>query len=310
MKVIFIYPDFREKKLAQKLGEKHEVILVTKEEIGGKTPQEFINKNQPDFVYVNSITRGEWLVASRKCKVKSILYLQERKEEYLRLLLAGKVKVELMDNVDILLCSSPTVKRDVEEFFLSFPPVCEVLEGNLDCDKILEETKLTQPLPKNAFGEIINKEKPIICAKSGWEIFVKTTKKLPQLQFLWLGELDKATQLDNLFGIGKVESYYFYLSLADLLVVCSEEKGEKLVEEALVLGKQAVCFSKAGESRFLLDKKGYVINGEANVDLLVRFIQRLFTEEKERIFVPQWLEKVQGEIIRKNDKFALFAQIL
>ncbi|MBR8828829.1 MAG: hypothetical protein DSM107014_13160 [Gomphosphaeria aponina SAG 52.96 = DSM 107014] len=301
MKIMLIDPEEKGKNLVESWEQEHEVIVVDTR----NNPHKFILKHQPDLVYVNSISAVEWVVASRECGVKNTLHCTERKEEYLRLLLLGKVRVELMDNVDTLLCASLEVKQDVEEFFLTLPPICEVVEDELTHDKMLEKAKLIQTLPKNAFGEIIDEEKPIIGAKSGWEIFVETAKKLPQLQFLWLGELGSGEKLSNLFSTGKVESYDFYLGLADLLVVC--EKGEKLVEKALILGKQVVCFSQAGDCRFVLDKYGYVITGEANVELLVGFIQRLFPEEEKGIFVPQWLGKVQAEFIRKHDKFSLVA---
>jgi len=308
---------------------------VTQEGFGSKvkTAIKFIQERKPDLVYINSAASGEWVIASRKCKVKNIFHLHEMKNECMSLLLCKTVTLDVMNYVDFAIYASKDVEKDAGDFFDSQPPESTIMDYFFDCQQILGKSQIEEPLPQNARGEKINKDQPIVCGcgvachRKGVDIFFDTACQLPHLQFLWIGQWKspqgyhnpiagryEREKLKNFFICGEVTNPYFYLNLADLFVLCSREDPNPLIViEALILGKQAVCFSKTGGRRFTLDRYGYVISGPPKVELLVSFINRLFPPPNYEPFVPNWLSLVQEAIIKDCDKkgvLAKFEQIL
>lgn len=303
------------------INNSHEVRLSPFEE-KVETAKAFIRQHQPDLVYVNSVASGEWVVASRLCNVKNIFHVHEMRDECLSLLRVRCATLDIMDYVDLLICVSKDVERDVREFFDSMPPQCVIVDHFFDCEKILNQAKVEQPLPKNAKGDIINRNQLIVCAcgvashRKGTDLFFETARQLPHLQFLWIGKWQAtglpenpaekryiAEKLDNFFISGEVTNPYFYLNLADLFVLCSREDPQPLIVfEALILGKQSVCFSSSGGSRFILDRHGYVLHGEPTVDRLISFISLTLKSSDDSSCVPKWINYLQASIIKKHDK--------
>ncbi len=287
-----------------------------------ETAKEFIQQQKPDFVYVNSVASGEWVVASRLCGVKNIFHIHEMRDECLSLLLVSAATLDIMDYADFVICASKDVEQSVCSLFDSQPPACTVMDYFFDCEKILEQSKLERSLPKNAKDVPIDRGKSIVCAcgvaskRKGVDIFFDTAHQLPHLQFLWIGKWNSSEsnknpieerylteRLDNFFITGEVENPHFYLNLADLFVLSSREDPNPLIViEALILGKQVVCFSKTGGRRFTLDSYGYVITGYPNVELLIAFINRIFPPPDYYSFVPQWLVNVQRLVIASYEK--------
>lgn len=303
------------------INNSHEVRLSPFEE-KVDTAKAFIEEHQPDLVYVNSVASGEWVVASRLCGVKNIFHVHEMRDECLSLLRVRCATLDIMEYVDLLICVSKDVERDVREFFDSMPSQCVIVDHFFDCEKILNQAKIEQPLPKNAKGEIINRNQPIVCAcgvgshRKGTDIFFETARQLPHIQFLWIGKwhvtglpenpAEKSyisEKLDNFFISGEVKNPYFYLDLADLFVLCSREDPQPLIVfEALILGNQSVCFSSSGGSRFILDKYGYVLHGEPSVERLVSCINQMFPAPDFKIFKPEWQQAMQRLLIETYDK--------
>ncbi|MGB3558765.1 MAG: glycosyltransferase, partial [Geitlerinemataceae cyanobacterium] len=289
------------------INNSHEVRLSPFEE-KVETAKAFIRQHQPDLVYVNSVASGEWVVASRLCEVKNIFHVHEMRDECLSLLRVRCATLDIMNYVDLLICVSKDVERDVRDFFDSMPPQYVIVNHFFDCEKILNQAKVEETLPKNAKGEIIDKNQPIVCAcgvashRKGTDIFFETARQLSHLQFLWIGKWQAmglpenpaekryiAEKLDNFFISGEVTNPYFYLNLADLFVLCSREDPQPLIVfEALILGKQTVCFSSSGGSRLILDKYGYVLHGEPSVDRLVSYISQICPAPEFQIFKPGW----------------------
>ncbi|MGB3239048.1 MAG: glycosyltransferase, partial [Geitlerinemataceae cyanobacterium] len=169
---------------------------------------------------------------------------------------------------------------------------------------------------------------PIVCAcgvashRKGTDIFFETARQLPHLQFLWIGKWQAtglpenpaekryiAETLDNFFISGEVTNPYFYLNLADLFVLCSREDPQPLIVfEALILGKQAVCFSSSGGSRSILDKYGYVLHGEPSVDRLVSYISQICPAPEFQIFKPGWQGTMQNVVRERYDKLGVLSR--
>ena len=309
------------------INNSHEVRLSPFEE-KVETAKAFISEHQPDLVYVNSVASGEWVVASRLCGVKNIFHVHEMRDECLSLLRVRCATLDIMNYVDLLVCVSQDVERDVREFFDSMPPVCTIVEHFFDCEKIQLRSQVEEPLPKNAKGGIINRNQPIICAcgvasdRKGTDIFFDTAIRLPQIQFLWIGKWNSTDishnpveeryereKLENFFISGEVTNPYFYLNLADLFVLCSREDPQPLIVfEALILGKPAVCFSHAGGSKFILDRFGYVLHGEASVERLVSYISQIYRVPNGQIFRSGWQETMQNTVIQRYDKSGVLSK--
>lgn len=303
------------------INNSHEVRLSPFEE-KVETAKGLIEQYKPDLVYVNSVASGEWVIAARTCGVKNIFHVHEMRDECLSLLRVRCATLDIMDYVDLLICVSKDVERDAREFFDSMPSQCVIVDHFFDCEKILNQAKIEQPLPKNAKGEIINRNQPIVCAcgvashRKGTDLFFEAARQLPHLQFLWIGKwhatglpenpVEKiylADKLDNFFISGEVTNPYFYLNLADLFVLCSREDPQPLIVfEALILGKQSVCFSESGGSRFILDRYGYVLHGEPSVERLVSYLNRMFANPGDRPFQPGWQDTMQSIVIEQYGK--------
>lgn len=287
-----------------------------------ETAKQFIKQHNPELVYVNSVASAEWVVASRICKVKNIFHLHEMEDECRSQLLMRNVTLDIMNYTDFAIYVSPDVEKNASAFFDSKPPNSIVMDCFFDCEKIIHQAKLEQPLPKNIKEENIDLNKPIVCAsgvasyRKGVDIFFETACKLPHLQFLWIGKWNSEGKYtnpiekkhlsenpSNFFLTGEVENPYFYLNLADLFVLSSREDPNPLIViEALILGKQALCFSKTGGRRFVLDRWGYVLNGHPTVELLESFINRIFPPPDYLAFTPRWLGDAQKSIIKHCDK--------
>lgn len=287
-----------------------------------ETAIKVIKQQEPDLVYVNSVASSEWVVASRLCGIKNIFHIHEMKSECMELLMSQAATPDVLNYTDLVIYGSQAVERDVRDFFDSQPPASTVQNYFFDCPKILDLSNLEQPLPQNAQGQVMEKQKPVVCAwgiashSKGVDLFFETAQRLPHLQFLWIGQwystdgsynpvehIFQKEKLDNFFITGEVDNPYFYLNLADLFVLSSREDNRLLtVIETLILGKQAVCFSKTGGARFILDRYGYVISGEPNLDLLVQFIKRLFPESDGSISIPEWLTTMEQKILKMYNK--------
>jgi glycosyltransferase involved in cell wall biosynthesis len=351
--------------LAKLFAHRHEVILVTKQ--GGtllkqaiannpegihyidtnnshevsrssfpekvETARKLIEQYNPDFVYVNSVASGEWVVASRLCGVKNLLHVHEMKKECLSQVRMRCVTLDIMEYADFVLYPSKDVEQDAVQFFDPVPKASAIVDYFFDCDAILENARTEEPLPQNAKGLEIDRERPIVCAcgvashRKGVDFFFEAARQLPQLQFLWVGKWrsdemsvnpieSKFSQdsLANFFLSGEVKNPHFYLNLADIFVLTSREDPQPLIVfEALILGKQAMCFSGTGGTRFVLDRYGYVLHGEPSVERLVSFLDRIFPATSARSFIPTWLDdmkKAVSDRYGKQEALAHFEQLI
>lgn len=279
----------------------------------------FIQQQQPDFVYVNSVASSEWVIASKLCGIRNAFHVHEMKNECMSQLMSGTVTLDIMDYTDLVICPSKAVANDIHTFFASSPARVELMEYFFDYEKILSLSNTEQPLPTNGKGGLIQRNRPIVCAggvashRKGVDIFFDAARQMPHLQFLWVGRWKSTVtainpveslldQVDNFYVTHEVTNPYFYLNLADCFVLSSREDPQPLIVfEALFLGKQVVCFSSTGGSKDVLDRYGYVISGSPSVELLVSFINRLFSKPSFRIFTPEWLDEAQKVLIATHD---------
>lgn len=289
-----------------------------------ETARSLIEKHQPDLVYVNSVVSGEWVIAAKLSHVKNIFHIHEMLEGLHSALQMRTISLDLMDYTDLLICASQDVLESTQKTFSSSPKSSVVMECGFDCEKILTLASVSQSMPHNAKGKYIDPKKVIVCAcgtathRKGIDIFFNTASSFTDIQFLWIGQWInpfetnpmansfKDEKLDNFFITDETENPYFYMNLADLFVLTSREDSNPLVVyEALILGKQTVCFSKTGGSRVLLDRYGYTITGYADKDNLVSFIKKVVTNGTS-IYSPAWTKKITSEVFSKWDIKVVF----
>ncbi|MCU0524007.1 MAG: sulfotransferase domain-containing protein [Elainella sp. Prado103] len=344
--------------LARKLAHNHEIILVTKEsgplwdeildekphgmsfhnantaygicnlsfEEKVETARLFLNRVKPDLVYANSAESAEWAIAAKMLKIRNIFHLHEMKIGLNSALKTKCLSLDIMDYVDQLICVSRDVEHDVFAVLPVKPKNSIVLENFFECDRLRELSQIEMPLPNNALGEVIKRDRPIICGcgtasyRKGVDIFFDTARQLPEFQFLWIGKWNtdssnpahqtfETEALSNFFITGEVNNPYFYLGLSNILALTSREDPYPLVVfESLILGKQVICFSETGGSRFILDKWGYVVFGKPNAETLSRLLKKLFAQDFQDSSL-KWMSQTQEEVCRQYNIESAFSKV-
>lgn len=343
--------------LAERLADKHEVILVTKED--GPLLQQWMERNheriscynmntsyqvcklsflekvegakrfladhQPDLVYANSAETAEWVIAARLLQIKNIFHLHEMEDGLRSALRTSCFALDVMKYVDLLICVSKDVEVDIYKTLPIKPKRSIVLANFFETDRILEQSKIAQPLPENALGDALDIDRPLICAcglasyRKGVDIFFEVARHFPQLQFLWIGQWNwdrdnpvgqrfQTELLENFFITGQVSNPYYFLGLSQLMVLTSRiDPNPLVVFEALILGKPVICFTETGGSRFILDQAGYVLTGKPNVNTLVQTIQKMILPDG-RLYLPEWLMEATQQVRDQYDVSSVFRQ--
>lgn len=293
------------------------------------TAQALIQQHQPNLISVHSLACSEWIVAARLEHVRNIVHVYETPQDCISLLNVGRTVPGIMDQIDKLVCPLSEMTRNLKEIFSTLPKNCQTIAPFFDCETLIQLSQVQQPLPTNAQGNALNPELGVIgacgaaIASKGIEVFYRAAAELPHLQFLWIGEWSSNNLFqnpveqqwmiekpDNFFVVDKFENLYFYLNLANLVVSSSSLEAIPLVVlEALVLGKQVACFSKAGLARFLLDRWGYVLSGYPDTKLLVALIDRLFPPPDYQPHPPDWLGDVQQHMTQTVHQKEAFSKL-
>lgn len=284
----------------------------------------FLSRELPDLVYANSVETAEWVIASRMLGIRNIFHLHEMKDALQSALRTACVSLDVMDYVDFLINVSDDVARDALDFFSTQPQKSVVLENFFECDEIIERSQQIQPLPQNSLGQLIDTNKPIVCGcgsanpRKGVDIFFEVAQQIPEIQFLWIGRWknQEANPVDSLFIEEKLPNFfitdevtnpYFYLNLGQMMILTSREDPNPLVVfEALILGKQVVCFTETGGSRFVVDKWGYTLSGSPSCEAIVSFLRKL--QQDNTIHKPKWLPNVVQSVRNEYDIESMFSR--
>jgi L-malate glycosyltransferase len=261
----------------------------------------------PDLLYVNSAGSAEWCVAGQELGLPVVFHAHEMREGLLGLAGADIFKLDIARYVDLLVAASDTVIRDLKRLVrIDFKTICDFGIA-LDVKRILALRTAELPPPVDVKGAALSRSRPVVAMcgaasrRKGSDLFVELAKKLPGIQFLWIGAWFPKEASDNpgyrdfakgkvrnLYVTGSTENPYGYLDLCDLFILTSREDPNPLVvAEAIVLGKKVVGFADTGGSKSFLERYGYGLSGSVDVERLLKLLPRLLAAPA----TPQWLAR-------------------
>jgi glycosyltransferase involved in cell wall biosynthesis len=279
--------------------------------------QKSLREISPDLLYVNSAASAEWCVAGRQLGMPVVFHVHEMQGGLLSLIGADIFKLDIARYVDWLVTASVSVIRDLE--LLVWPSFKRIhnFDIALDVKRILTLRTAEAPAPVNVDGRPLTRNRPTVAmcgtasVRKGTDLFFRLAERLPDIQFLWIGTWfpkearDNPAYADfaqgrapNLFVTGLTDNPYTYLDLCDLFVLTSREDPNPLVvAEAIVLGKKVVGFAETGGSKSFLERFGYALSGNVDVDRLARLVTRMLAAPA----TPEWLARRLEEFRRIVD---------
>jgi len=231
----------------------------------------------PDLIYINTIVPYPWVKYAIDHDVPYILHVHENGQTLKNFEPYFEYFIDKVDGTRVIAVSS-NARKDLNSFGV---PNSLLIHEFVNTDKI-DTLVLSDDL--EVFPKEINKDKPIILAvgslahRKGADIFIETARQLPSLQFIWLGfAFDKdilRNTPENFWHISEKENPYQLMNQASLVVLPSREDPFPLIIlEALYLNIPVVCFKNGVGSSEILSGAGYVLDGGANVDVLVGFLK-------------------------------------
>jgi GT2 family glycosyltransferase/Flp pilus assembly protein TadD len=176
---------------------------------------------------------------------------------------------------------------------------------------------LDRNLPKNYQGNIIDKNKPIICAygetENEFNLFLKIVIRLTQFQFIWLekkGEnIDKVNNYLNIFDVENEKDKLQLLHLSNLLIIFSQSYcQESIILQAIELGLKVVAFSSVGNVREIIQRKGYLLHGKPELEMLLLFVGKLFSDTNYKTNEVKPMDIPNKNNLDKNDKDKLIVE--
>ena len=262
---------------------------------------------QPDLLYVNSVSAGEWCEAGKISGVAVVLHTHETRDS-LPSLLSSVCTPRVLRFVDLLIGASRTALEDIQG--LTSTTVAKSIDIGIfvDAKVVRAGGEQAERAPVNARGESLPaggaRAAVAMCGlaqrRKGADIFLAVAERLPQYDFVWVGpwapaetdlngetyERFESLELENLYATGLTENPYAHLRRADAFLLTSREDPNPLVvAEALLLGCKTVAFTGTGASAALLARLGYALNGAPSVERIVRMLPRVLAGQ-----VGRWHE--------------------
>ncbi|HMG66449.1 MAG TPA: hypothetical protein VK588_02150 [Chitinophagaceae bacterium] len=273
----------------------HEIEGPSKEE-RSLIAMNFLQKEKPDLLYVNSVASSDWCKEGKRLGIPVVLHSHEMKRELLSLESVGIFSSDLSLYVDLLISVSPDAEDDIislcstpfKKIFLSTP--------GIDFMKLEKQAISENYLrPMNFLNEEMPVGNPVLAMcgiasqRKGSDIFLQVARKFPHLSFLWIGpwsrreapgnialsEFEKSP-LPNFYMTNETLNPYPYFALTDLFILTSREDPNPLVlMEALLLCKLCMGFSNTGGSKDLLTRFGLLLQGSVDVDRIVSIVEKI-----------------------------------
>ena len=260
---------------------------------------EALRQIEPELLYVNSISAGEWCEAGHLCGAPVVLHTHETREG-LPSTLSEICTPRVLEWTDLLIGASCRAMDDLEDMTSTSMDARSRLDFGIfiDTATILAQSEAEVEMPKNVLGNSLDgtlgRERVAMCGlaqpRKGADIFFELAIQLPSYDFIWIGpwypsetihnrrtfERYKSERLTNFYVTGLVVNPYPYICQADTFVLTSREDPNPLVvAEALVLGRRVVAFARSGASVAMLEKYGYALSGHVDADRIVQLLPRI-----------------------------------
>ena len=299
------------------LNTSHEVCNMTYRERMAHAA-DLLRQLQPDLLYVNSVSSGEWCEAGAQVGIPVVLHTHETKDS-LPSLLSSVCSPRILTWTDFLVGASRQAMDDLEDMTST-----SMGNGNrldigifIDTATVLAQSELQVEAPVNARGVARDSrpERPAVAMcglaqrRKGADIFFDLATELPQYDFIWIGpwappethsngptfERYTSLAIDNFYVTGLTTNPYAHLRQADTFLLTSREDPNPLVvAEALVLGKKVVAFAETGASVAMLENHGYALNGAPAVDRLKSLLPKVV--EGDASWRVQMSDRIRAEV--------------
>lgn len=247
-----------------------------------------LERQKPKYLYVNSLSGSEWLLARPSSVEKAALHTHEASHEMDSLIVGKLFWPTSVQRADILIGAS----QETIGLLRGLNPdgfVAEIDFGVAIDWRRIEALSREEPLAaRNAGGAPLLGLRPLVvmCGmasrRKGADLFADLAAALPDADFLWvgpwtaeegakhrdwLGTPHEALKRDldapvNLYFTGPVANPYPWMRAADLFFLSSREDPNPIVAiEALALGRLVVAFRRSGQAGARCMTHGVAISG-------------------------------------------------
>jgi glycosyltransferase involved in cell wall biosynthesis len=244
-----------------------------------------LREHPSDIVYVNSFAASEFVVAGKQVGSTVALHLHEKAGEMRKILSLDLAKLEVLPMCDGIVLAADDLERDVIEVFGSVPEKCLRFGIVVDTHEMAQFADEPEAIAHNADGDALDwGERATIgmCGvaspRKGSDIFFETASRLPQHDFVWIGnwtpneapenpiyEEFLSTRLPNLYVTGGVDNPYKFIKRLDLFFLSSREDPNPLVlAEAMLLNTPILAFSATTAVGDFLGRTAILCHGQTN----------------------------------------------
>jgi glycosyltransferase involved in cell wall biosynthesis len=272
----------------------------------------FLEKDPSPIVYVNSLAASEFVIAAKATGKIAVVHVHEKVEEMRKLLALQLMKLEVLSLSDAVVLAAEDLRQDLVEVFGFLPERIMNFGIAVDADEIDRLAKAGEPEAKTAAGEQFARTERLVIGmighasqRKGSDIFFEAAQRLPQHDFIWVGNWQAEdapentafskfieAKLPNLFVSGGVGNPYKYISNFDLFFLSSREDPNPVVlAESLILRVPVLAFSKTTAVTDFLGRCAIICHGHSNADDAVRVLTALDgSEVRSEAFRPNAME--------------------
>jgi len=287
---------------------------------------DFLSKEKPDFIYINSAASFSWVSAAKKLAIPHILNVLEMKGAVLELRAHKQIPpVPYRVEADNTFFVSKETFNDSKDLLFASIHNYQIVPNCINVDYVLEKAKDKEQPATNIHGQMINYEKEIICScgdgtyRKGLDVFLNLASKNPDKQFLWIGcnppngnkeiiNKNWVSVSSNVFFTGKIENPYYHMYNSDIFLLTSREDPMPLVViEAAAMGMFTVSFAESGGSFHITERYGKCLPGSVNVQDLDEFI-KTYTFSKKKNSTTMRCIKKQYDVPNMIDPVNLLIQ--
>jgi len=259
-----------------------------------------LRENPTDIVYVNSFAASEYVVAGKAVGSRVALHLHEKAGEMRKILALDLAKMEVLSMCDGIILAADDLEHDIAEVFGSVPEKCLRFGIVVDTQEIARFADEAGAIAQNAAGEAIawgERASIGMCGvaspRKGSDIFFETARRLPQHDFVWIGnwtpneapenqiyEEFLSARLPNLYVSGGVDNPYKFIKRLDLFFLSSREDPNPLVlAEALLLNTPILAFSATTAVTDFLGRTAILCHGATNTPDAERVMKAIDLKE-------------------------------